>query len=109
MTTIAALAMVELTEGASVSQSRSVKCPPRGFGRELLTHADNISTHRIAKRQISSDGNKDIEKRSDPCTCHYNAGGPEVGIVADFIEHGEHLSSVSAGLELLLLPEVTGS
>lgn len=105
MTTMAALAMVELTEGASVSQSRSVNYPPRVLGRELLTHADNIATHCVAERQISGDGDKDIEKGGDPCTCHYNAGGSKVGIVADFIEYGEHLSSTSAGLNLPFYPK----
>lgn len=59
----------------------------------VLTHAHDISSDGVAEREVAGDGDKDVDETSDAYTCNDNAGCPEVGIIADLVDDGKHLSS----------------
>ena len=61
------------------------------IGRVQLTNADDIPSYRIAKGEIASDGDQDVDKPRDSYTCHYNAGRSKVRIVAYFVKDRKHL------------------
>lgn len=83
---MAALPMVELTEGASNMIN------PLPFVRSTegkLTNTNNVTRHRIAEGEIAGDGHEDVDECSNSYACHHNTGCPKVRVITDLVDYGE--------------------
>ena len=91
-TTIAAFAIVALTDGASVLRFSTYVLS----GQRVLTHGDNITCNTVSKGEISCDCNKNVDATSSTNTSHDHTSRSKMGVVADFVEDREHLHKALA-------------
>ena len=59
------------------------------------THADYVAVDVAAVRQVSGDGDKNVDCTGSPVACSHHAGCPEMRIVLDFIQNRKHLPLLS--------------
>ena len=83
---MAALPIVEATDGLSMSEVSSIEIGAQTMNVWRLTHSDNVTQDSIAERKVAGDGNQEIDKARRAIAGHDNTSGPKVGIVADFIQ-----------------------
>jgi hypothetical protein len=84
--TIAALAMVEAVEDASILVSKNVR--DSGI---VHTHGNDIGCYIISEREVAGDGNQNVYETGGTYATDNHSCGSEVGVVVDLVQYREHL------------------
>ncbi len=84
---MAALPMVEATPVASARVSgNQIRVD---MGRP--THHDDVADNRVAKRNIASNGDEQVDNASRANAATHNRNHAAGGVVANFVDDGKHL------------------
>lgn len=97
---MAALAMREGNEAGSTNVRCQMSDEQLNMPGTVLTHGHNVALNVVAKREISGDGNENVNRRRRTNTAANNGNQASGRVVLDLVQNRKHLAPSQQGLPM---------